>query len=272
MDVGGVRIGGGSLTIIAGPCLAESLSLCLEVASHMRDLCHSLDLDFVFKASFDKANRTSATSARGSGMKPGLEIIKEVKHRLGVPATTDVHLPSQATDVAEVVDLLQVPAFLCRQTDLLAACARTGRPVNVKKGQFLAPWDAENIVVKLRGHQAAGIMLTERGTTFGYNSLVVDMPGLELMRSFGVPVCFDATHSAQRPGSAGDSTGGARETIPAMARAATAVGIDALFLEVHPDPEHAMSDAGTQWPLDRAAELLSQVKAIRDSLPPLAPI
>jgi 2-dehydro-3-deoxyphosphooctonate aldolase (KDO 8-P synthase) len=160
------------------------------------------------------------------------------------------------------VDLLQVPAFLCRQTDLLEACALTGKPVNVKKGQFLAPWDTKNIVEKLRAFGAKGIMLTERGTTFGYNSLVVDMPGLETMRSFGVPVCFDATHSAQRPGAAGASTGGNRDSIPAMTRAATAVGIDALFLEVHPDPANAQSDKETQWPLDRAEDLLKQVKRI----------
>jgi 2-dehydro-3-deoxyphosphooctonate aldolase (KDO 8-P synthase) len=160
---------------------------------------------------------------------------------------------------------LQIPAFLCRQTDLLEACAATGKPVNVKKGQFLAPWDAKNIVDKLRSFNANGIMLTERGTTFGYNTLIVDMPGLETMRSFGVPVCFDATHSAQRPGGAGTSTGGVRESIPAMVRAAVAVGIDALFIEVHPDPANALSDAATQWPLDRAEELLEQVKRIHNA-------
>jgi 2-dehydro-3-deoxyphosphooctonate aldolase (KDO 8-P synthase) len=184
---------------------------------------------------------------------------------LGVPATTDVHSAGQATPAAAVVDLLQVPAFLCRQSDLLQACAETGKPVNVKKGQFLAPWDAKNIVDKLRSFNATGIMLTERGTSFGYNTLIVDMPGLETMRSFGVPVCFDATHSAQRPGGAGTSTGGVRESIPAMVRAAVAVGIDALFLEVHPEPANALSDAATQWPLDRAMELLEQVKRIHDS-------
>ena len=199
-------------------------------------------------------------------MEAGLAILDKIAHDFDVPTTTDVHLPSQAPEAANVVDLLQIPAFLCRQTDLLAACAETGRPVNVKKGQFLAPWDTKNIVEKLRTFHASGIMLTERGTTFGYNTLVVDMPGLETMRSYGVPVCFDATHSAQRPGAAGASTGGNRESIPAMARAATAVGIDALFLEVHPEPAKALSDSETQWPLAKAEELLSQVKRVWEAV------
>jgi len=228
----------------------------------MKELCANYGFNYIFKASFDKANRTSSDSIRGGGMLEGLGIIARVKEKLRVPATTDVHLPEQAMPVAGVVDLLQVPAFLCRQTDLLQACAETGKPVNVKKGQFLAPWDAKNIVDKLQGFNASGIMLTERGTTFGYNTLIVDMPGLETMRSFGVPVCFDATHSAQRPGGAGASTGGVRESIPAMVRAAIAVGIDALFLEVHPDPANALSDAATQWPLDRAEELLSRAHTL----------
>lgn len=192
-------------------------------------------------------------------MDAGLEILNQIGQEFGLPTTTDVHLPDQAKPAAEVVDLLQVPAFLCRQSDLLEACAKTGKPVNVKKGQFLAPWDAKNIVDKLRGYGANGIMLTERGTTFGYNALVVDMPGLEIMRGFGVPVCFDATHSAQRPGAAGGSSGGNRDAIPALARAAAAVGIDALFIEVHPDPANAQSDRETQWPLARAEELLLEV-------------
>jgi len=257
--VGGVEVGNGGLTVIAGPCLAESYEICIEVGSAVKDLCAKFGFGYIFKASFDKANRTSGGSVRGAGMEAGLDIIARVKTELGVPATTDLHLPDQAHPVAEVVDLLQIPAFLCRQSDLLEAAARTGRPVNVKKGQFLAPWDAKNIVEKLRSFDAAGIMLTERGTSFGYNTLVVDMPGLETMRQFGVPICFDATHSAQRPGGQGTSTGGARETIPAMTRAAIAVGIDALFLEIHPDPAHAMSDAATQWPLAQAEALLSEV-------------
>lgn len=266
MKVGPLEIGPQKLTVIAGPCLAESEELCLEVATHMKALCESFGFNYIFKASFDKANRTSLGSVRGSGLLEGLGIIARVKNALGVPATTDVHSNEQADPAAAIVDLLQVPAFLCRQTDLLEACARTGKPVNVKKGQFLAPWDTKNIVEKLRSFDAAGIMLTERGTSFGYNTLIVDMPGLETMRSYGVPVCFDATHSAQRPGGAGTATGGVRESIPAMTRAAMAVGIDALFLEVHPNPDKALSDAATQWPLSRAEELLRQVHKIDQAL------
>lgn len=220
----------------------------------------------MFKASFDKANRTSVNTTRGDGMDAGLEILRSVGARFNVPTTTDIHDALQAAPVAEVVDLLQIPAFLSRQTDLLLAAAQTGRAVNVKKGQFLAPHDTKNIVDKLAAFGATGAMLTERGTSFGYNTLIVDMPGLEIMRSFDVPVCFDATHSAQRPGGAGTATAGVRESIPAMVRAATAVGIDALFLEVHPDPANALSDSATQWPLDRARELLETVAKIRSSL------
>lgn len=263
VSVGNVTIGDGRLTLIGGPCLAESLDLCLVVGSKLQEICGRLGLGYIFKASFDKANRTSGSSTRGSGPEEGLAILAGVKDKLGVPVTSDIHEPSQAAQAAEIVDLLQIPAFLCRQTDLLVSAAKTGKPVNVKKGQFLAPWDAQNIVEKLRSSGANGIILTERGTSFGYNTLVVDMPGLEIMRSFGVPVCFDATHSAQRPGGAGTSTGGNRDSIPALARAAVAVGIDALFLEVHPDPCNALSDAATQWPLDRAEELLEQVKALK---------
>jgi 2-dehydro-3-deoxyphosphooctonate aldolase (KDO 8-P synthase) len=203
-------------------------------------------------------------------MEAGLSILASVGHSFGVPTTTDIHQPEQAGEAATVVDLLQIPAFLSRQTDLLAAAAATGKPVNVKKGQFLAPHDCKNIVEKLAALGSAGTMLTERGVSFGYNTLIVDMAGLEIMRSFGVPVCFDGTHSAQRPGAAGTSSGGVRESIPAMVRASVAVGVDALFLEIHPNPEKALSDQATQWPLHRAAELLDQVAAIhtaRLSLP-----
>jgi 2-dehydro-3-deoxyphosphooctonate aldolase (KDO 8-P synthase) len=265
LSVAHFTIGEGPLTVIAGPCMAESPELCLEVAQSMRDVCARLGANYIFKASFDKANRTSANSARGAGLEKGLETLALVKDRLGLPVTTDIHLPEQAAPVAEVADILQIPAFLCRQSDLLQAAAETGRPVNVKKGQFLAPQDTKNIVAKLTAFGATGTILTERGTSFGYNTLIVDMPGLETMRSYGVPVCFDATHSAQRPGAAGESTGGVRESIPAMARAAAAVGIDALFIEVHPDPERALSDAATQWPLARAEGLLASVLRIRDA-------
>jgi len=192
--VGPYSIGSGDLTIIAGPCLAESKDICLQVGTAVAALCEELGFNYIFKASFDKANRTSNTSIRGFGMDEGLALIHSVGQELGVPTTTDLHNENQAIAVAQAVDLLQIPAFLCRQTDLLEAAAKTGRPVNVKKGQFLAPWDAKNIVEKLQGFNTAGIMLTERGTSFGYNNLIVDMPGLETMRSFGVPVCFDATH------------------------------------------------------------------------------
>lgn len=261
-SAGSVNIGRGDLVLIGGPCLAESLDLCDHVASMMKEIAERLGIPYIFKASYDKANRTSANSERGAGMDAGLEILAAIKSKHGLPVTTDVHLPDQCPQVAEVADILQIPAFLCRQSDLLEAAAATGKPVNVKKGQFLAPHDTANIVEKLRSFSANGIMLTERGTSFGYNTLIVDFPGLEIMRRTGVPVCFDATHSAQRPGGAGTTTGGVRESIPAMARAAVAVGIDALFLEIHPDPERAMSDAATQWPLDRAEALLTELLAI----------
>ncbi len=265
-SAGNVAVGSGRLTIIAGPCLAESLDLCRQVASEMQQLCAKYDFGYIFKASFDKANRTSVDSERGSGMDEGLTVLSKIRSEFSVPVTTDLHLPNQALPVAQAVDLLQIPAFLSRQSDLLEAASATGKPVNVKKGQFLAPWDTKNIVDKLRAFKANGIMLTERGTSFGYNTLIVDMPGLEVMRSFGVPVCFDATHSAQRPGGQGSSTGGVRESIPAMVRAAVAVGIDALFLEVHPDPSRALSDATTQWPLAQADQLLAQVARVRDAV------
>lgn len=245
--------------------MAESLDLCIEVGESVQRIASELGINYIFKASFDKANRTSIGTTRGFGMDEGLEIISTVGRKLGVPTTTDVHLPDQAASVAEQIDLLQVPAFLCRQTDLLEACAATGKPVNVKKGQFLAPQDTKNIVEKLKSFEANGIMLTERGTTFGYNMLVVDMPGLEIMRGFGVPVCFDATHSAQRPGAAGSSSGGNRDQIPALARAAVAVGVDAIFMEIHPDPEKALSDAATQWPLAKARELLKSLVRIDEA-------
>lgn len=261
-----MEFGGPELVVIAGPCLAESLELCREVGGEMKRICAGLGLPYMFKASFDKANRTSVTTTRGAGIESGLDILERIHDEFDLPTTTDIHLPDQAASVAQVVDLLQIPAFLCRQSDLLEAAAKTGKPVNVKKGQFLAPWDAKNIVDKLESFGASGVMLTERGTTFGYNTLIVDMPGLETMRSFGVPVCFDATHSAQRPGGAGTATAGNRESIPAMVRAATAVGIDALFLEVHPEPARALSDSATQWPLAEAEQLLRQAVAIRRSL------
>jgi len=261
-----IQVGGQKLVLIAGPCMAESQQICDDVAGTLKQICAEIGISYIFKASFDKANRTSAGSVRGVGLEKGLEYIQKTAKKFELPVTTDVHLPEQCSEVGSIVDLVQVPAFLCRQSDLLEAAAKTGKPVNVKKGQFLAPHDTKNIVEKLKQFGAQGTMLTERGTTFGYNTLIVDMPGLEIMRSFGVPVCFDATHSAQRPGGAGTASGGVRESIPAMARAAAAVGIDALFLEIHPDPDKALSDAATQWPLSRAKELLEQVAAIRSAV------
>jgi 2-dehydro-3-deoxyphosphooctonate aldolase (KDO 8-P synthase) len=259
-SVGDVRIGDGHPVLIAGPCLAESYELCAEVAAELRRIASVLSVQLIFKASFDKANRSGKGTPRGAGIDEGLAILSRIRTEFSLPTTTDVHLPDQAVVVAETVDLLQVPAFLCRQTDLLDACSATGKPVNVKKGQFLAPHDCRNIVDKLS--DSAGTMLTERGTTFGYNNLVVDMAGLPIMRSLGVPVCFDATHSAQRPGAGGTVTGGARESIPYLACAAAATGIDALFMEVHPSPDSALSDSATQWPLAGAEELLRKTLRI----------
>lgn len=260
--VGAQTVGDGSLALIAGPCVIESVELCREVAGVLSELCRKLQIPCVFKASFDKANRTAHDSFRGVSLDTGLKILWQIREEFGIPVTTDIHESWQAQPVAEVVDLLQIPAFLCRQTDLLEASARTGKPVNVKKGQFLAPWDARHIVEKLQAFGAVGILLTERGTSFGYNTLIVDMAGLPIMRELGVPVVFDATHSVQRPGGAGRASGGDRTAIPPLARAAIAVGVDALFMEVHPHPERALSDPATQYPLHQVEPLLQELLAI----------
>ena len=262
--VGGKSVGGPGdpLLVMAGPCVIESLELCLEVGRTARDICSALGLTYVFKASFDKANRSAGSSFRGHGLEEGLSILKTVKEELGVPVVTDIHESWQAKPVSEVVDILQIPAFLCRQTDLLVAAAETGCIVNVKKGQFLAPWDARNIVDKMRDAGNPPLMLTERGASFGYNTLVVDMRSLPTMRAFGVPVIFDATHSVQQPGGLGTSSGGQREFIPHLLRAAVAAGVDGLFIETHPDPEHAMSDAATMLPIENLRPLLEQAVAI----------
>ncbi len=262
--VGDVVIGNGRLALMGGPCVIESLDLCRQVAGVMQELCARIGIPYIFKASFDKANRTSHTSYRGQGLEVGLEVLARIRHEFGLPITTDIHESYQAEPVAQVVDLIQIPAFLCRQTDLLFASARTGKPVNVKKGQFLAPWDAGNIVAKLRSFGAKGVLLTERGTSFGYNTLIVDMAGLPILRGFGVPVVFDATHSVQRPGGAGIQSGGDRSAIAPLARAAVAVGIDALFMEIHPDPEHALSDPATQYPLSEVEPLLRELLALHE--------
>lgn len=258
-----IVVGEGALTLIAGPCVIESESLCLQVAQTVKTICERLGIQYVFKASFDKANRTSLHSFRGPGLEEGLRVLAEVKQHTGLPLTTDIHEPWQAERAAEVVDLLQIPAFLCRQTDLLVAAARTGKPVNVKKGQFMAPWDMRHVVEKLQTSGAQGVMLTERGASFGYNTLVVDFTSLPQMRALGVPVVFDATHSVQLPAGAGSRSGGRREFIPHLVRAAVAVGVDALFMEVHPDPEKGLSDPATMFPLSDLEVLFTQAMAIR---------
>jgi 2-dehydro-3-deoxyphosphooctonate aldolase (KDO 8-P synthase) len=262
---GRVRVGGGhGLALIAGPCVLESETLSYAIADFLADLARRLALPIVFKGSFDKANRSSAASYRGPGEDEGLRILAAVKECFGLPVTTDVHDPAQTGRVAEVVDLLQIPAFLCRQTDLLVAAAKTGRPVNIKKGQFMAPRDMKNAVDKVRSVGNDAVLLTERGTTFGYNNLVVDYRGLPEMRTF-CPVVFDATHSVQRPGGAGTASSGDREFVGPLARAAVAVGIDALFLEIHPEPDRALSDGPNSLPLDAVEPLMRSVLALQEA-------
>ena len=262
VQVGNVRFGNAlPLVLIAGPCVLESRAQALEIAGVLREVALRVGFGLVFKASFDKANRTSNASARGMGMRDALPIFAEVRETLGLPVTTDVHLPEQCGPVAEAVDILQIPAFLCRQTDLLVAAAQTGRVVNVKKGQFLAPWDMKNVVAKLTEAGNTNVLLTERGTSFGYNTLVSDMRGLPVMAR-EAPVVFDATHSVQQPGGQGTSSGGQREFIPALARAAVAVGVAAVFLETHPDPDHAPSDGPNMVPLRQFEALVRSLVAI----------
>ncbi|KHL96003.1 2-dehydro-3-deoxyphosphooctonate aldolase [Paenibacillus sp. IHB B 3415] len=228
--------------LIAGPCVIESEELVLQIAKEVKEITDELGIEYYFKASFDKANRTSIDSFRGPGLEEGLRILQKVKDTYNLKIATDIHEPYQAEPVSKVADIIQIPAFLCRQTDLLVAAARTGKIINVKKAQFLAPWDMKNVVRKLEEGGNTNIMLCERGTTFGYNTLVVDMTGLVELKKFGYPVVFDATHSVQKPGGKGDATGGNRDHVQYLARAAMAVGIDALFMEVHPDPDNAKSD------------------------------
>ena len=265
VSVGDFHIGDGCLTVLAGPCVAESLDLCLQTAEQMIRICDKLHVNYVFKASFDKANRSSGTSFRGPGIADGLKILETVKERFGIPVVTDVHETVQVQAVAQVADILQIPAFLCRQTDLLLACASTGKPVNVKKGQFMAPEDMKGAIAKLEQGGAAGkILLTERGTTFGYHNLVVDMRGLQTMREMNVPVIFDATHSVQLPGGLGGASGGQRQFIRSLSRAAAAVGIDGIFMLVHPDPYHALSDGPNSLNFEQAERVLQEGKAIYD--------
>ena len=263
-SVGKATFGDGRLTIIAGPCVIESPEHALMMARECSQRAQAAGLDFVFKSSFDKANRSSIHSFRGLGMEPGLEVLQHVKKELGLPVLTDVHDVSQVERVAEVVDVLQIPAFLCRQTDLILAAAKSGRAVNVKKGQFLAPHDARNIVDKVREAGCEKLLLTERGASFGYNNLVVDMRSLPIMRSFGVPVVFDVTHSLQLPGGLGHATGGQAEYIEPLARAGVACGVDAVFMEVHDCPEKALSDGPNALSLERFEPLLFMIRDIHE--------
>ena len=248
--------------LIAGPCVIESEENVMLVAKKIKEITDELDIPFVFKSSFDKANRTSINSFRGPGLEEGLRILNKVKTELNLKVTTDIHEPYQAKEVAKVVDIIQIPAFLCRQTDLLVAAAKTGKTVNVKKAQFLAPWDMKNVVGKLEESGNRDIMLCERGTSFGYNNLVVDMTGLVEMKKFGYPVVFDATHSVQKPGGKGNCTGGNREYVEYLAKAAIAVGADAIFMEVHPDPDNALSDGPNMVKLDELEEILVKLKKV----------
>ncbi|MGE4506382.1 MAG: 3-deoxy-8-phosphooctulonate synthase [Desulfovibrionaceae bacterium] len=248
--------------VIAGPCVLESEDLAVAVATELAAVSSRLGVPLVFKSSFDKANRTSIASYRGPGMERGLSWLARAKVESGLPVVTDIHLPEQAAPVAEVADVLQIPAFLCRQTDLLVAAARTGRIVNIKKGQFLAPWDMKNAVGKVREAGGERIWLTERGASFGYNNLVVDMRSIPEMAAFGVPVVMDATHSVQLPGGKGECSGGQRQYVPVLARAAVAAGARGVFLEVHPDPDKALCDGPNSWPLDQVEPLLAQLQAI----------
>jgi 2-dehydro-3-deoxyphosphooctonate aldolase (KDO 8-P synthase) len=257
---------GRPLLLIGGPCALESEELARTVAGTMQEICGRLGISYIFKASFDKANRTSLDSYRGPGLTEGLAILGKIRRELQVPVISDIHDVTQVEAAADVLDIIQIPAFLCRQTDLLTAAARTGKPVNVKKGQFVSPWDMKNAVAKIRGVGGRKIMLVERGASFGYNNLVVDMRALPIMRSFGCPVIFDATHSVQLPGGAGGSSGGQREFVAPLARAAVAVGIDGLFMEIHPNPEKALCDGPNSIPLDQMEELLRQILRIRESV------
>ncbi|MBU2838675.1 3-deoxy-8-phosphooctulonate synthase [Acidithiobacillus thiooxidans] len=248
--------------LIAGPCAIESEKLALQTAETLRDICHRLNIPFIYKSSYDKANRSSGTSFRGPGMDEGLRILEKVRRELGVPVITDVHEKEHVKAVAEVVDVLQTPAFLCRQTDFIQAVAAAGKPVNIKKGQFLAPWDMLHVAAKAKATGNAQIMVCERGASFGYNNLVSDMRSLAVMRQTDCPVVFDATHSVQLPGGQGDRSGGQREFVPVLARSAVAAGISGLFMETHPRPAEALSDGPNAWPLGRLESLLRTLQHI----------
>ncbi len=258
-----VKVGGHNpLVLIAGPCVIESEEQTFQTAKRLKEITSESGIPFIFKSSYDKANRTSIKSYRGPGLKKGLEILERIKERLDIPLLIDVHEREEAPAVSKIADILQIPAFLCRQTDFVLTVAKAGKPVNVKKGQFLAPWDVKNVIEKIESTGNKDILLTERGTTFGYNNLVVDMKSLPIMRSLGYPVVFDATHSVQLPGGMEIATGGNREYVPYLARSAVACGVDALFLEAHPDPDKALSDGPNMMRLDDMPQLLREVKEI----------
>jgi 2-dehydro-3-deoxyphosphooctonate aldolase (KDO 8-P synthase) len=267
LDIGGVAIGGSApLAVIAGPCVIESRDAALRHADRLAALARSSAVGLVYKSSYDKANRTSIGSFRGLGRDEGLAVLAEVRRETGLPVLTDVHDREDVAAVAEIVDILQTPAFLCRQTDFIEAVAAAGKPVNLKKGQFLSPWEMRHVVEKARATGNERLLVTERGASFGYQNLVSDMRSLVVLGEIGVPVVFDATHSVQLPGGAGSASGGQREFVPALARAAVAVGVDAVFLEVHEDPSRALSDGATSWPLDALPALLATLRAIDATL------
>ena len=261
-----VSFGGDSLGLIMGPCVIESRDHSMIMAESLFEITNRLGLNMIFKSSFDKANRSSISSFRGLGIDEGLKVLEDVKREIGCPILTDIHESSQAKYVSEIVDIIQIPAFLCRQTDLLRSSAETGRPVNVKKGQFLSPWDMKNVVTKLKEFGCENILLTDRGTQFGYNNLVGDMRAIPIMQDFGYPVIFDATHSAQLPGGNGLTSSGMRGMIPTLAKSAVAAGCNGLFMEVHNNVKSAKSDAATQWPLSELESLLVTLKKIREVL------
>jgi 2-dehydro-3-deoxyphosphooctonate aldolase (KDO 8-P synthase) len=263
VKIGPVELGGDlPLALIAGPCVIEDLDLCRRIAAFMVQLTANLKMPYVFKASYDKANRSSIDSPRGPGLEAGLEILAKIRDEFHVPVLSDVHEPRQAEYAGRTLDCIQIPAFLCRQTDLIVAAARTGRPVNIKKGQFMAPWEMSNVVDKARAAGNSQVILTERGTFFGYNRLVSDMRAIPQMQALGCPVVFDGTHSTQEPGGTGAATGGQRDMAPILTRAAVAAGADGLFLEVHPDPPHAASDAAVVLPLEGLKDLLHKCQEI----------
>ncbi len=263
LSIGSVKMGGGRpLVLIAGPCVIESEEATLRHAERLMTICNGLGMPLIFKSSYDKANRTSVQAFRGPGMDDGLRILAKVKERLGIPVLSDIHSIEQVAPAAQVLDVLQIPAFLCRQTDLVIAAAKTGKVVNVKKGQFLAPWDMRNVVGKVVASGNENIILTERGASFGYNNLVVDMRSFPVMRSYGYPVVFDATHSVQLPGGQGESSGGQREFVETLSRAAVATGIDGIFMEVHEDPEAALCDGPNSIPLSELPALLKRLQAL----------